>query len=78
LLNVITYKEKPDNPDSKNHLKSFLLGIFILSIIATIININVATKYLKKPSENAEKYLIVILVKIYANDQKIIVIIAKR
>jgi hypothetical protein len=35
-------------------------------------------KYLKNPSENAEKYRIVILVKTYANDQKIIVIIAKR
>jgi hypothetical protein len=76
LLNVVIYKEKPDNPDNKNHFKSFLLGICILSIIATNINTNAATKYLRNPSENAVKYFTVILVKTYANDQKNIVIIA--
>jgi hypothetical protein len=73
LLKVITYKENPDKPDNKNHFISFLCGIFIFKNTAIIIKNNAATKYRKEPSENAEKYFSVILVKTYARAQKTMV-----
>jgi ABC-type phosphate/phosphonate transport system permease subunit len=76
LLNTIIYENMPKNPDKKNHLKSFLLGIFILKVIIITINKVEAIEYRINAIENTEKYFSKIFVNTYGKVQNIMVAIA--
>jgi hypothetical protein len=76
LLKAIMYKKNPTAPAARNHGRSALFGSFILVWTAIAAKVQDAVKYLRKPNEKAEKYCNAILVNTYANDQKMIVVIA--